>query len=35
MGLLSFWYAEFYEAETVAVLPYDQYLSAFPPTCSS
>ena len=30
MGLLSFWYAEFYEAETVAVLPYDQYLERFP-----
>jgi glucose-6-phosphate isomerase len=30
MGLLSFFYAEFYEAETVAVLPYDQYLERFP-----
>ena len=30
MGVLSFWYAEFYEAETVAVLPYDQYLERFP-----
>ncbi|HKJ36857.1 MAG TPA: glucose-6-phosphate isomerase [Solirubrobacterales bacterium] len=30
MGLLSFWYGEFYEAETVAVLPYDQYLERFP-----
>ena len=30
MGLLSFWYAEFFEAETVAVLPYDQYLERFP-----
>ena len=30
MGMLSFWYAEFYEAETVAVLPYDQYLERFP-----
>ncbi len=30
LGLLSFWYAEFFEAETVAVLPYDQYLERFP-----
>ena len=30
MGMLSFFYAEFYEAETVAVLPYDQYLERFP-----
>jgi glucose-6-phosphate isomerase len=30
MGLLAVWYAEFYEAETVAVLPYDQYLERFP-----
>ncbi len=26
MGLLSVWYANFFGAETVAVLPYDQYL---------
>ncbi len=30
LGLLTFWYAEFYESETVAVLPYDQYLERFP-----
>jgi glucose-6-phosphate isomerase len=30
LGLLAFWSAEFYEAETVAVLPYDQYLERFP-----
>jgi glucose-6-phosphate isomerase len=30
MGVLSFWYAELFEAETVAVLPYDQYLERFP-----
>ena len=30
MGMLSFWYADFFEAETVAVLPYDQYLERFP-----
>jgi glucose-6-phosphate isomerase len=30
MGLLTVWYADFFGAETVAVLPYDQYLSRFP-----
>ncbi len=30
MGLLSVWYANFFEVETVAVLPYDQYLKRFP-----
>jgi glucose-6-phosphate isomerase len=30
MGLLSVWYADFFGAETVAVLPYDQYLKRFP-----
>jgi glucose-6-phosphate isomerase len=30
MGLLCVWYAEFFGAETVAVLPYDQYLERFP-----
>jgi glucose-6-phosphate isomerase len=30
MGLLSIWYADFFGAETVAVLPYDQYLKRFP-----
>jgi glucose-6-phosphate isomerase len=30
LGLLSVWYADFFEAETVAVLPYDQYLKRFP-----
>ena len=30
MGLLGVWYADFFEAETVAVLPYDQYLKRFP-----
>jgi glucose-6-phosphate isomerase len=29
-GLLSVWYADFFGAETVAVLPYDQYLKRFP-----
>jgi glucose-6-phosphate isomerase len=30
MGLLTVWYADFFDAETVAVLPYDQYLKRFP-----
>jgi glucose-6-phosphate isomerase len=30
MGLLSIWYANFFGAETQAVLPYDQYLKRFP-----
>ena len=30
MGLLRVWYADFFGAETVAVLPYDQYLKRFP-----
>lgn len=30
MGLLSVWYSNFFGAETVAVLPYDQYLKRFP-----
>jgi glucose-6-phosphate isomerase len=30
MGLLSVWYADFFGAQTVAVLPYDQYLHRFP-----
>jgi glucose-6-phosphate isomerase len=30
MGLLGFWYNNFFEAQTVAVLPYDQYLKRFP-----
>jgi glucose-6-phosphate isomerase len=30
MGLLSIWYANFFEAQTMAVLPYDQYLKRFP-----
>ncbi|NJM08738.1 glucose-6-phosphate isomerase [Candidatus Gracilibacteria bacterium] len=30
MGLLGLWYADFFGAETVAVLPYDQYLRRFP-----
>jgi len=30
MGLLSVWYNNFFGAQTVAVLPYDQYLRRFP-----
>jgi glucose-6-phosphate isomerase len=30
LGLLSVWYADFFEAQTCAVLPYDQYLHRFP-----
>ncbi len=30
MGLLTIWYVDFFRAETVAVLPYDQYLKRFP-----
>ena len=30
MGVLAVWYADFFGAETVAVLPYDQYLVRFP-----
>jgi glucose-6-phosphate isomerase len=30
MGLLGVWYADFFGAETVAVLPYEQYLKRFP-----
>ena len=30
MGLLGVWYTDFFGAQTVAVLPYDQYLERFP-----
>jgi glucose-6-phosphate isomerase len=30
MGLLGVWYVDFFGAETVAVLPYEQYLERFP-----
>ena len=30
MGLLAVWYADFCDARTLAVLPYDQYLKRFP-----
>jgi glucose-6-phosphate isomerase len=30
MGLLAVWYTDFFDAQTIAVLPYDQYLARFP-----
>jgi glucose-6-phosphate isomerase len=30
VGMLAVWYADFFGAQTVAVLPYDQYLKRFP-----
>ncbi|MEK6276705.1 MAG: glucose-6-phosphate isomerase [Actinomycetota bacterium] len=30
MGLLAVWYGDFFGAETIAVLPYEQYLKRFP-----
>ncbi|HET9313235.1 MAG TPA: glucose-6-phosphate isomerase [Nitrospira sp.] len=30
MGLLTVWYVDFFGSETVAVLPYEQYLKRFP-----
>ncbi|MGE0354789.1 MAG: glucose-6-phosphate isomerase [Gemmatimonadales bacterium] len=30
MGLLAVWYADFFGSQTIAVLPYDQYLKRFP-----
>ena len=30
MGLLTVWYSDFFDAQTQAVLPYDQYLKRFP-----
>ena len=35
MGLLSVWYNNLFETQSVAVLPYDQYLKRFPRICSS
>jgi glucose-6-phosphate isomerase len=29
MGLLAVWYSDFFKAETVAILPYEQYLKRF------
>jgi glucose-6-phosphate isomerase len=30
MGLLTIWYTDFFGAQTVAILPYEQYLKRFP-----
>jgi glucose-6-phosphate isomerase len=30
LGLLSTWYTDFFDAQTVAILPYEQYLKRFP-----
>jgi len=30
MGLLGLWYTDFFDAQTMAVLPYEQYLKRFP-----
>src|ERR671924_469161 len=30
LGLLTVWYTDFFGAQTVAILPYDQYLKRFP-----
>jgi glucose-6-phosphate isomerase len=30
MGLLAFWYRDFFGAQTVGVMPYEQYLKRFP-----
>jgi glucose-6-phosphate isomerase len=30
LGLLTVWYADFFDAQTVAILPYEQYLKRFP-----
>jgi glucose-6-phosphate isomerase len=30
LGLLGIWYSDFFDAQTVAVLPYEQYLKRFP-----
>lgn len=30
LGLLTVWYTDFFEAQTVAILPYEQYLKRFP-----
>ena len=30
LGLLTVWYTDFFGAETVAILPYEQYLKRFP-----
>ena len=30
MGLLTFWYGQFFDVQSIGVMPYDQYLKRFP-----
>jgi glucose-6-phosphate isomerase len=30
MGLLAFWYGQFFDAQSIGVMPYEQYLKRFP-----
>jgi len=30
LGMLALWYTDFFDAQTIAVLPYEQYLKRFP-----
>lgn len=30
LGLLTIWYTDFFDAQTIAILPYEQYLKRFP-----
>jgi glucose-6-phosphate isomerase len=30
MGLLAFWYGQFFDVQAIGVMPYDQYLARFP-----
>ena len=30
LGLLTLWYTDFFDAQTIAILPYEQYLKRFP-----
>jgi glucose-6-phosphate isomerase len=30
MAVLIIWYTDFFDAQTIAVLPYEQYLKRFP-----
>ncbi len=34
LALIGIWYTNFFDAETEAILPYDQYMHRFPPTSS-
>ncbi len=30
MGLLAVWYSDFFDAQSIGVMPYEQYLKRFP-----